>query len=174
LPEADLHTFRDVGAVLAIHDWLRERPDVIAAYLKSEEEARDMLTNAPDLAAYYIWTDISEIPPAVVRATIDMMVWDGRLGANMIQHLKACARMWKKQGLYSGERSQDPDKYVDEWANGKFLDLAMKEMEAEGHWTSNKLPGFPKESRPEQLQRQSWKTHENFKPMEKIWKRTKI
>lgn len=172
-PDAEKHFFRDMGATIAIHDWLRDRPDIIAAYLKAEEECREMLTHDPDLAAYYIWSEVSEIPPPVVRATLDMVVWDGRLGQEMIKHLKACARMWKKQGLLTSERSQDPDKYVDNWANGAYLELAMKELEAEGFWTSNRLPGFPKPYKPEQMQRQSWEKYKDFQPEERLWERSK-
>jgi NitT/TauT family transport system substrate-binding protein len=91
----------------------------------------------------------------------------------MIKHLKACARMWKKQGLLTSERSQDPDKYVDDWANGAYLELAMKELEAEGFWTSNRLPGFPKPYKPEQMQRQSWEKYKDFQPEERLWEQSK-
>jgi NitT/TauT family transport system substrate-binding protein len=173
-PDAEKHSFRDMGATIAIHDWLRDRPDIIAAYVKSEEECRDMLTHQPDLAAYYIWTEISEIPPSVVRATLDMIVWDGRLGPEMMKHLKACARMWKKHGFLTSERTQDPDKYVDQWANGSYLELAMKEMETEGFWTSNRLPGFPKPYREDQKQRHSWEKYKDFMPEESVWEQTRV
>ncbi len=171
-PELEVKFFHDVGATLAIHDWLRERPDVMAAYLKSEEECRDMMTNDADTAAYFIWTDISEVPPAVIRATLDMVVWDGRINDEMIKHLKACARQWKAQGILQNERSQDADKYVEEWADDRLLHLAMKQLEAEGRWTSNQLPGFPKPRVAAQMQRQSWETFKDFRPEPNLWKPT--
>lgn len=173
-PEAVAHNFRVVGATLAIHDWLRDRPDIIAAYLKSEEECRDMLTHNPDLAAYYIWTDISELPPMVIRATLDMMVWDGRITTEVAQHLKGCARMWREHNFLKNPRSQNPDKYIEEWADDQYLRLALRELEADGRWTSNRLPGFPKESRPDQLKPHTWKTYENIKLQMKPWQPTKI
>ncbi len=162
-PDAVSHSFRVVGSTLAIHDWLRERPDIIIAYLKSEEEARYLLTNQPDLAAYYIWTDISEIPQSVVRATLDMMVWDGRITPEVTQHLTGCARMWREQRFLSHERTQDPDQYVAQWADDRYLRLAIQELQSQQLWTSAALPGFPKELRPDQLKRHSWKTYENIK-----------
>jgi len=173
-PEVTPHTFRVVGATLAIHDWLRERPDIIAAYLKSEEECRDLLTHDPDLAAYYIWTDISEIPPAIIRTTLDMMVWDGRITTEISQHLQGCARMWRKVGILDKERSQNPDKYVAEWADGSYLRLAIEEMQAEGLWTSAQQPGFPLEIKPEQLKRHDWHPYEKIKLAPKPWQQTKI
>jgi NitT/TauT family transport system substrate-binding protein len=172
--DLDTQFFRDTGATLAIHDWLRERPDVMGAYLKAEEECRDMLTNNPDLAAYYIWTDISEVPQAAVRASLDMVVWDGRLNTDMIKHLKACARQWKAEGMLKGERSQNPDAYVDEWADQRLLQLAMKELEHEGFWTSNRLPGFPKPLRAEQMKRQSWEKYKDISLEEREWVRTRV
>ncbi len=173
-PELDVKFFHDTGSTLAIHDWLRERPDVMGAYLKAEEECRDMLTNQPDLAAYYIWTDISEVPPAAIRGSLDMVVWDGRLNPAMKKHLKACARQWKEQGFLKSERSADPDLYVEEWADDRLLRLAMSELEAEGYWTSNQLPGFPKPQRPEQMQRQSWEQYRNVKLEPGEWQQTRI
>jgi len=173
-PEAPEHNFRVVGSVLAIHDWLCERPDIIMAYLKSEEAARDMLTNTPDLAAYYIWTDIPEIPPAIVRATLDMMVWDGRITAGVKQHLKGCAIQWRTAGFLKKEKSEHPEQYVEKWADDTLLRLAIKELQAEGWWTSEALPGFPKEIRPEQLKRRHWDTYKDLKLQKKEWQRTKL
>jgi NitT/TauT family transport system substrate-binding protein len=173
-PEVTPHTFRVAGATLAIHDWLQERPDIIAAYLKSEEECRDMLTHDPDLAAYYIWTDISEIPPAIIRTVLEMMVWDGRITTEVAQHLQGCARMWRKKGFLDKERSQDPDKYVAEWADDRYLRLAIEEMQAEGFWTSANQPGFPLEIKPEQLKRHDWHTYEKIKLTAKPWQQTKV
>jgi len=173
-PEFAVPFFHDTGATLAIHEWLRERPDVMGAYLKSEEECRDMLHNAPGTAAYFVWADIAEVPPAAVRATIEMMVWDGRLGTAVKQHLKACARQWHAEKLLKNPRSNDPDAYVDEWADDRLLHLVMKEMEATDQWTSNRLPGFPNPARPEQLKRQSWETHKDVKLTAQPWQATKI
>jgi NitT/TauT family transport system substrate-binding protein len=170
----DTQFFRDTGSTLAIHDWLRERPDVMGAYLKAEEECRDMLNNNPDLAAYYIWTDISEVPQAAIRGSIDMVVWDGRLNADMIKHLKACARQWKAEGKLESPRSKDADAYVDEWADDKLLQLVMKDLESEGYWTSNRLPGFPKPAHPQQMQRQSWEKYQDVVLEPTEWVRTKV
>lgn len=173
-PQAVDHTFRCVGASLAIFDWLRDRPDIIYAYLKSEEECRDMMMNDPDLAAYYIYSDITEVHPAVVRVNLDMMVWDGRITEQVNQHLKGVARMWREIKILSGKRSADPDKYVDDWANGGFLQLAIKELKAQGQWTSDQLPGFPNAARPDQAGRHSWKTYEKINLVEKPWTPTRI
>jgi NitT/TauT family transport system substrate-binding protein len=174
IPEAPDHTYRVVGTTLAIFDWLRDRPDIISAYLKSEEECRDMLTNNLDLAAYYIWSDITEVHPAVVRVVLDMMVWDGRITPVCRQHLKGCARMWRENKILSGKRTEDPDKFVDSWADDSYLKLAIKEMKAQGQWTSDQLPGFPNPVRPDQLKRHDWKTYEKINLQEKPWSATKI
>jgi NitT/TauT family transport system substrate-binding protein len=174
IPEAEEHTFRVVGSTLAIWDWLRDRPDIMAAYLKSEEECRDMLTNDMDLAAYYIWTDISEVPPAVVRVNLDMMIWDGRVTPECRNHLKGGARMWRDIKILSTKRTKDPDAYIDEWADDSFLMKAIQEMKAKGLWTSAQLPGFPKEIRPDQLKRHSWKTYEKINLQAKRWRQTRV
>lgn len=172
-PKAVKHTFRVVGATLAIFEWLRDRPDIIGAYLKAEEECRDMLNNDRDLAAYYIASDITEVHHAVTRVNLDMMVWDGRITPECRNHLKGVARLWKEKGILQGDRSKDPDKYIDSWADDRFLRLAIKEMKAKGQWTSDKTPGFPKELRPDQLKRHTWKTYEKIELKEKPWKQSK-
>ncbi len=173
-PKAVEHTFRVVGATLAIFDWLRDRPDIIYAYLQSEEECRDMFYNDPDLAAYYISSDITEVPGPVVRATIDMMAWDGRIGAQVKEHLKGVARMWREYKFLSGKRSEDPDKYVDSWADDSILGLAIKALQEKGQWTSDRLPGFPNPVRPDQTARHSWKTYESLDLVEKPWNATRV
>jgi NitT/TauT family transport system substrate-binding protein len=172
-PEAVDHTYRVVGSTLAIFDWLRDRPDIIAAYLKSEEECRDMLMNDRDLAAYYIWSDITEVHPAVVRVNLDMMVWDGRITPECRKHLKAVSRMWREIGITRSKRTENPDKYIDEWADDSYLRLAIKEMKAAGQWTSDQLPGFPKEARPDQTKKHSWKDYEKIELKEKPWNASK-
>lgn len=172
-PQAAKHCFRVVGAVLAPHEWLRDRPDVMGAYLKAEEEARDLLTNALDLAAFYISRDISEVPRPVVRVTLDMMIWDGRLTPECRQHILGVARMWRDLGFLKSKRSQDADKYVSEFADDRFLQLAIKELAAQGQWTSEKLPGFPQETDSSQLKRHSWKEYEKIQLQEKPWKPTR-
>lgn len=173
-PQAADHTFRVVGVSLAIFDWLRDRPDIIYAYLKSEEECRDMFNNDPDLAAYYIYSDITEVHPAVVRVVLDMMVWDGRITDQIKQHLKGAARMWREAKILSGKRTEDPDKFIDSWAEERFLQLAINDLKAQGQWTSSELAGFPNPARPDQTGRHSWKTYESINLAEKPWKATKI
>jgi NitT/TauT family transport system substrate-binding protein len=168
------HNFRGVCAVIGIHDWLRERPDIIVAYLKAEEECRDMLVHAPDLAAYHIWRDIPELPAAAVRASIDMMVWDGRINAKMKEHLEGCAKIWKDQGLLKESRSQNTSKYVQEWADDRFLQYAIAEMKAQGQWTSDELPGFPLAVHPNQLKRHSWEDYKEAKLTLKPWQPTML
>ncbi|HOI94739.1 MAG TPA: hypothetical protein PK250_08540 [Syntrophobacter fumaroxidans] len=167
------HTYRVVGSLLAIHEWLRDRPDIMVAFLKAEEESRDMLMNDRDLAAYYISTDISEIHPAVTRVVLDMMVWDGRVTPECRKHLKAVARMWKEIDIIRSARTKDPDKFVDEWADDRYLRLAIKELKAQGQWTSEQLPGFPKEARPDQVKPHTWKTYEKIELKQKPWNASK-
>jgi|GEM_PF-898169 NitT/TauT family transport system substrate-binding protein len=173
-PQAAKHSFRSVGTLISIFDFLRDRPDVIGAYLKAEEESRDMLTHDPDLAAYHISTDIADFPPHIIRHVLDMFVWDGRITPECRNHLKGVARMWREIGVLRGERSKDPDKFIDEWADDRYLRLAIKEMKAKGQWTSDNLPGFPKEIRPDQLKRHSWKRYKDIKLEGKPWKPTKV
>ena len=172
-PVAAPHNFMYVASTLAIYDWLRDRPDVVGAYLRSEEECRDMLTNEPDLAAYYCTIDQPNANPAILRVGIDMWIWDGRITPECRNHLKGVARMWRETGNLTSAPTKDPDKFVDEWADDRFLRLAMKDLKAKGQWTSDNLPGFPKEVRPDQLKRHSWKTYEGIKLQEKPWTPTK-
>lgn len=172
-PQAAPHNFMYVASTLAIYDWLRDRPDIVGAYLKAEEECRDMITNAPDLAAYYCAIDVPEVNPAVVRVGLDLWVWDGRITPECRNHLKGVARMWRENGNLTSALTKDPDKFIDEWADDRFLQLAIKDLKARAQWTSANLPGFPKEAGPDQLQRHSWKTYEGIKLQAKPWTPTK-
>jgi NitT/TauT family transport system substrate-binding protein len=149
------HNFYLMGATLFIHDIIRNRPDVVVGFLKAEEEARELLNTRKELAAWLVWSDIPEMPPRAVRATLDEMVWDGRLTPNNIEHLKGMARLWKEQKILRGKRSKDPDAYIEEYCDPTFLNIAMDELQAEGRWTSRLLPGFPKPISKEQLAKHS-------------------
>lgn len=172
-PQAAPHNFRVMVVTLATYDWLRDRPDIVGAYLKAEEECRDMLTNAPDLAAYYGTLDSPKMSPAVVRVGQDMWVWDGRITPECRNHLRGVARMWRETGNLTSAMTKDPDQFVDEWADDRFLRLAMKDLKAKGQWTSDNLPGFPIEVRPDQLKRHSWRSYADVKFREKPWTPTK-
>ncbi len=172
-PQAAPHNFMSVASTLATYDWLRDRPDIIGAYLKAEEECRDMLSNAPDLAAYYCAIDTPEVDTALVRIELDLWVWDGRITPECRNHLKAAARLWRQTGNLTSALTKNPDKFIDEWADDRFLQLATKDLKAQGQWTSDNVPGFPKEVRPDQLKRHSWKTYEGIKLQERPWTPTK-
>jgi NitT/TauT family transport system substrate-binding protein len=147
------HSFYLMGATLFIHDLIRDRPDVVVGWLKAEEEARELLNNRIELAAWLIWSDIPEMPARAVRATLEEMVWDGRLTANNKGHLKGVARLWREEKIIRGDRTKDPDAYIEEYCNPAFLDIAMDELQAQGRWTSRLLPGFPNAVRKDQLEK---------------------
>ncbi|MFH1930963.1 MAG: hypothetical protein ABIN18_05160 [Pseudomonadota bacterium] len=147
------HNFYLMGATLFIHDLIRNRPDIVVGWLKAEEEARELLNNRKELAAWLVWSDIPEMPARAVRATLQEMVWDGRLTPNNIEHLKGMARLWKQLKILRDKRSEDPDAYIEEYCDPTFLNIAMDELQAEGRWTSRLLPGFPKPLSKAQLEK---------------------
>ncbi len=140
--------FRVTGCMLMIHDILRDRPDVAVAWHKAEEEAREILNNHKDFAAYLVWTDISEVPPEVIRANLDMMIWDGRITDKVREKLLAMVRQWRAPkpegaGIMDSKRSENPEAFVEEACDDTYLRIAIDEMKAEGRWTSDLMPGFP-------------------------------
>jgi hypothetical protein len=145
----------------------------MVAYLKAEEEARDMWVNDIDLAAYHSWSDIPEFPQSVVRMTMEMNTPDGRVTANTKEHLKGIARQWRSIKVLTSEKSKDPDKFIDDWIDDRFYKLALKELKAQGLWTSEKLPGFPVKHRPGQDKRHNLKDFANVKLKPKEWMPTK-
>jgi NitT/TauT family transport system substrate-binding protein len=152
------HNFYLMGATLFTHELIRNRPDIIVGWLKAEEEAREILNYHIELAAWLIWSDIPEMPARAVRATLSEMVWDGRLTPNNLEHLKGIARLWRQEGIIRGERSKDPDAYINEYCNPTFLNIAMDELQAQGRWTSRLLAGFPKPREKSQLEKKAhWK-----------------
>ncbi|MEK6672802.1 MAG: substrate-binding domain-containing protein [Nitrospirota bacterium] len=167
------HNWTTMNTTLMIFTWLRDRPDIMVAYLKAEEEARDMWVNDIDLAAYHSWSDIPEFPQSVVRMTMEMNTPDGRVTANTKEHLKGIARQWRSIKVLTSEKSKDPDKFIDDWIDDRFYKLALKELKAQGLWTSEKLPGFPVKHRPGQDKRHNLKDFANVKLKPKEWMPTK-
>jgi NitT/TauT family transport system substrate-binding protein len=92
----------------------------------------------------------------------------------MKEHLEGCAKIWKDQGLLKESRSQNTSKYVQEWADDRFLQYAIAEMKAQGQWTSDELPGFPLAVHPNQLKRHSWEDYKEAKLTLKPWQPTML
>ena len=168
------HNWTTTSATLMIVPWLRDRPDIMVGYLKAEEEARDMWNNNIDLAAYHCWSDIPEFPQPVVRMSADMQIPDGRLTINAREHIKGLALCWRNVKILSSEKSKDPVAFVDKWVDDSFAKLAMKELKAEGRWTSDKLPGFPTMPREDHKHRHNLKDYMNISLKQKEWKPTKV
>jgi NitT/TauT family transport system substrate-binding protein len=160
------HNFYLMGATLFTHEIIRDRPDVVVGWLKAEEEARELLNTRQELAAWLLFSDIPEMPARAIRATLVEMVWDGRLTPNNINHLKGVARLWRQEGIIRGDRSKDPDAFIEEYCNPAFLEIAMDELQAEGRWTSRLLPGFPNPITKEQGSKPAhWSNYpENYMP----------
>lgn len=168
------HNWSTMDTTLMIFPWLRDRPDIMVAYLKAEEDARDMWVNSIDLASYYVWSDLPEFPQPVVRMTLEMNVPDGRFTEGARDHMKGIAFQWKEMKILTGEKSKDPAKFIDTWVDDRFYELALKEKKAAGEWTSYKLPGFPNKLRESQKKRQNIKNFMQVKLTPKEWKPTKV
>ena len=141
--------FRVTGCMLMIHDLLRDRPDVCVAWLKAEEEAREILNLHKDLAAYLLWTDISEVPPCVIRSALDKMTWDARISDKVREKLLAMVRQWRApkseggSGILDSPRSKNAEAFIAEACDDSYWKIAKDELKAEGRWTSDLMPGFP-------------------------------
>lgn len=168
------HNWSTMDTTLMIFPWLRDRPDIMVAYLKAEEDARDMWVNSIDLAAYHVWSDLPEFPQPVVRMTLEMNVPDGRFTEGARDHMKGIAFQWREMKILTGEKSKDPAKFIDTNVDDRFYELALKEKKAAGEWTSYKLPGFPNKLRESQKKRQNIKNFMQVKLTPKEWKPTKV
>ena len=52
--------------------------------------------------------------------------------------------MWKEIDIIRSDRTKDPDKFVDEWADDRYLRVAIKELKAQGQWTSDESARVPR------------------------------
>lgn len=173
-PQAAPHTWRTCCTTLAITPWLRDRPDVMMAFISAEEEAREIASTDLDYAAYLVWKDIPEFPQSVVRASVEMQVWDSSVifsnteGRN---HFYGIAYQWRDVGVLQTPKSEDPKKFIDTWIDDRWLKLAYKEMQAKGRWTGAELPGFPKFQYAHQARRHNWAEYKDIKLHDKPdWK----
>ena len=183
-PQNAYHFWTTSDITLMVVDWLRDRPDIMVAYLKAEEEARDMWANNLELSAYYVWTDIPEFPQPVIRMVMEMNTPDGRFihaptapdgKRGLADHQKGIAMQWREAGYLTTEKSKDPEKFVDNEIDDRFYRLALKELEAEGRWTSNRLAGFPVPIRADMWKRRhNLKNYMDVKLKPREWKPTKV
>jgi NitT/TauT family transport system substrate-binding protein len=179
-PKAKPHTWRTVCTTLAITPWLRDRPDAMMNWIFAEEEAREIGTRDIDFATYLIWKDIPEFPQSVVRATIDMQVWDSgivfrepyggdkKYGRKDVtegrNHFYGITHQWRDMGVLDTPKSADPIKFIDEWVDDRWLKLAYDEMKAKGRWTGADLPcHFPDFMYAHQARRHDWAEYKDIK-----------
>jgi len=171
-PQATPHTWRTSCTTLAITSWLRDRPDIMMAWIKAEEEAREIGSRDPDFAAYQIWSDVPEFPQSVIRATMDMQIWDSSVifktddkgkTTEGRKHFYGIAHQWRDVGVLSTPKSADPVKFIDKWIDDRWLKLAYKEMQEKGRWTGAELRGFPNFQYDHQARRHSWAEYKDIK-----------
>ena len=179
-PQNVYHNWITSCTTLMIEPWLRDRPDIMVAYLNAEEEARDMWANDVELASYWCWKDIPEIPQPVVRMVMEMNVPDSRFthtkkaGANLTDHLKGIALQWRALGMLTTPKSKDPEKFIEEAVDENFQRIGYTEYKKRDLWTSEKLPGFPAKMRESQTRRHDLKNYMDVALKPKDWKPTKV
>ena len=165
-PKAKPHTWRTCCTTLAITPWLRDRPDVMMNWISAEEEAREIGSTDANYAAYLVWRDIPVIPQSVIRATMDMQVWDSRVifsNTEARNHFYGIAYQWRDMGVLDTPKSADVKKFVDTWIDDRWLRLAYKEMQEKGRWTGAELPGFPNFQYAHQARRHNWTEYKGIK-----------
>jgi len=165
-PEAQPHSWRTCNTTVAITPWLRDRPDVMMAWISAEEEAREIGMRDPDYAAYLIWQEIPEIPQSVVRVTMDMQIWDGSIVFSNTEgrnHFYGIAYQWREMGVLDTPKSASVKNFVDDYVDDRWIRLAYKEMREKGRWTGADLHGFPKYQLAHQARRHSWTDYKDIK-----------
>jgi NitT/TauT family transport system substrate-binding protein len=179
-PKARPHTWRTVCTTLAITPWLRDRPDVMMNFVFAEEEAREIGTRDIEYASYLVWKDIPEFPQSVVRATMEMQVWDSgmvfkkpykadkKYGLGEVtegrQHFYGTTFQWRDMGVLDTPKTEDPVKFIDKWVDDRWMLLAYKEMEQRGRWTGAQLNAhFPDFMYAHQARRHDWAEYKDVK-----------
>lgn len=129
--------FHVSSPLLARNDFIQQRPDIIEAYLQAEEDAKEWITKDPDGAADVISADIAEVPIEILRKDLKMMVYDGRIHPEMLEHHRRSARLWQELGIYRGERTgRTPEESVNYGYDPSFMENVIRNRKKENKWTS--------------------------------------
>jgi len=132
--------FHVSSPILARNDFIKARPDIVEAFLQAEEDAKEWITKDPDGAAEVIWSDITDVPIEIIQKDLRMMVYDGRIHPEMMEHHKRSAKLWQDLRIYRGERTGwAPEKTVEYGYDSSYLNNVIQKRKKEEKWTSENI-----------------------------------
>jgi ABC-type nitrate/sulfonate/bicarbonate transport system substrate-binding protein len=132
--------FHVSSPILARTDFIQARPDIVEAFLQAEEDAKESITKDPDGSANAISKEIPEVPIDIIQKDLRMMVYDGRIHPEMMEHHRRSAKLSQDLGIYRGERTGwTPEKTVDYGYDPSYLNNVIEKRKKEGKWTSENL-----------------------------------
>lgn len=132
--------FHVSSPIVARTDFIKARPDVVEGFLQAEEDAKEMLSKDPNGAAELIWSEIPEVPLEIIQKDVKMMIYDGRIHPEMMEHHRRSAKLWQDLGIYRGERTGwTPEQTVDYGYDPTFMNNIVQKRSQEGKWTSADL-----------------------------------
>jgi len=152
------HNLVVVGAVLATDSFLKENRDIAVGYMMAMEYANSMMASNPNLAAYYAWSDVKEIPQSVIRVGMDMYVPDTRITQGVKHHLDGIGKMWAENKLIDANFKFNYSDVVEE---------ARKRLQ--GKKFSGMQDGFPFLPSKRHGEQHSWKTYSTIKLSATAW-----
>lgn len=132
--------FHVSSPIVARNDFIKARPDIIEGYLQAEEDAKEMISKDPDRSAELIHKEIPEVPLDILKKDVRMMIYDGRIHPEMLDHHRRSAKLWQDLKIFRGERTGwTPEQIVDYGYDPSFMDNVIQKRSQEGKWTSADL-----------------------------------
>jgi ABC-type nitrate/sulfonate/bicarbonate transport system substrate-binding protein len=137
--------FHHAGIVVGSDKIAKERPDVVKAWIQSEEEAKEILvkdrSDGTERMLDLVMKDTPEVPRDAVKEAIQEMATDSYpYYDKYLEHYKQISDLWRKEGILRGQKSANLDSFVNKVAfrpeTKQLFDEVIEEREKAGKWHS--------------------------------------
>jgi NitT/TauT family transport system substrate-binding protein len=151
------HNLSVIGVVMGTESIVKNNRDIAVGYMMAMEYANAMIIEKPDLAAYYAWLDVQDIPQSIIRVGMDMCIPDTTLSVAVKAHLSGVGKMWEENKLV-GKNFQFNYSDVAEEARKKLVNRKYVS------------PGFPGLLNEHQRKLHSWENYKSISLSKTDWK----
>jgi NitT/TauT family transport system substrate-binding protein len=137
--------FHMEGLVVGHDKVVKERPDVVKAWIQAEEDAREILVqdraNGSQRMLDLVMKDTPEVPKDAVKEAIEELAPEGYPYYDKhLEHYKQISEEWRKLGILRGQKSANMDNFVNKVVFRpdvkQIFDEVIEEREKQGKYHS--------------------------------------
>lgn len=137
--------FHMAGLVVGQSKLVKERPDVVKAWIQADEDAKEILVqdraNGAERTIDLVMEDTPEVPRDAVKEAVEELAPEGYpYYDKYLEHYKQISDIWRKDGILRGKKSANMNDFVNKVAFRpdvkQIFDEVIEEREKQGKFHS--------------------------------------